>query len=324
MSEPSPPIDGEDEGGFDEGTELQFDQAELTTPASSGPSCDACKRPIKDAYYEINGKVICTPCRRQIEASLGGGSGLARFIKALVLGTGAAVVGAALYFIVTRATGWNIGIVAIVVGFMVGGAVRKGTGNRGGLLYQFLGVLLTYFAIGLTGLSYLVEEQFKEFRQQNERTKAIPRQVEKKSVKDTIQPQAPVVAANEGDGAKGVAPPKQASGTDAPAKARQDAASKGVPAPENMENAGAEADAEPRTPEMPRNLLVLVIFIIFIIGAGPVIHSIQAPISGLIYGFALWQAWQMNKQARIVFNGPFQVSHGGPAARAPGVPGDGG
>ena len=38
----------------------------------------------------------------------------------------------------TRVTGWNIGLVAIVVGFMVGGAVRKGTGNRGGMLYQFL------------------------------------------------------------------------------------------------------------------------------------------------------------------------------------------
>jgi hypothetical protein len=32
------------------------------------------------------------------------------------------------------------------------------------------------------------------------------------------------------------------------------------------------------------------------------------PISGLIYCFALFQAWQMNKKAKLVLNGPFQVS----------------
>ena len=92
----NPPIEGEDEGANDEGTDLQFDHAEPTTPVSPGPSCDACKRPIRDAYYEINGKVLCTSCRHRIEASLRGGSGLARFIRAVVLGTGAAIAEALL------------------------------------------------------------------------------------------------------------------------------------------------------------------------------------------------------------------------------------
>ena len=46
MSDPSPPIEDEDEGAGDDGTELQFDQAEPLTPTSSGPSCAGCKRPI--------------------------------------------------------------------------------------------------------------------------------------------------------------------------------------------------------------------------------------------------------------------------------------
>ena len=93
MPDSSPLFESADDAANDEGTDLQFDHAELTTPVSAGPSCDVCKRPISDAYYEINGKVLCTSCRQRIEESLRGGSGLARFITAVVLGTGAAIVG---------------------------------------------------------------------------------------------------------------------------------------------------------------------------------------------------------------------------------------
>ena len=39
--------------------EIQFDQAEYATPVPGGPVCRACKRPILDSYYEINGNVVC-------------------------------------------------------------------------------------------------------------------------------------------------------------------------------------------------------------------------------------------------------------------------
>ncbi len=129
MSGPEPFVDREDEGADDDGAELQFDQAEMTTPKSSGPSCDACKRPITDAYYEINRKILCSSCRERIEASFQGGSGVARFLKASLFGFGAALVGAAIYYAWVRVTGSNFGLVAILVGFMIGWGVRKGTGQ---------------------------------------------------------------------------------------------------------------------------------------------------------------------------------------------------
>ena len=46
-----------------------------------------------------------------------------------------------------KATGYEIGLVAIVVGLLVGGAVRKGSGARGGWFYQLMAVALTYAAI---------------------------------------------------------------------------------------------------------------------------------------------------------------------------------
>ena len=313
MSDLSPPVEHDDDGANDEGTELQFDQAELATPTTGGPSCDACKRPIHDAYYEINGKVLCTSCRHQIEASWRGGSGLARFFKAVVLGTGAAIAGAALYYIVQRVTGWNIGLVAIVVGFMVGGAVRKGTGNRGGMLYQFLSLFLTYIAIGLMTLSFFIEAQLTVGAKNQEQAKAIPAPVSKDAAKAKIEPKAPIVAVNEGDRAKGVVPPKQAPGTDAAAKASE-AGKTPVAAAEKPKNVAVDddegEDEDAVLKGLPQHGLGLALVYIFIICAGPILFSISDKISGLIYCFALFQAWQMTRRAKLVFNGPFQVGKG--------------
>ncbi len=224
MSGPEPVVDREDEGADDEGAELQFDQAEMTTPASSGPSCDACKRPITDAYYEINRKILCSSCRQRIEASFQGGSGLARFLKASLFGFGAALVGAAIYYGIARVSGLNIGLVAILVGFMIGGAVRKGTGNRGGMLYQFLALFLTYFAIGLMGLTFVMEQQFKEFQgkiKDGEAKKEAPAKavkIEKGAAKNDDRPQNPIVAAGK-DKAKDPTSPITEKAKDASEKA---------------------------------------------------------------------------------------------------------
>jgi hypothetical protein len=240
MSEPALPTNEEDEGALDEGTELQFDEAEPTTPASSGPTCAGCKRPINDAYFEINGKVVCTSCRRHIENSFRGGSAAGRVIKATVFGAAGMIVGALLYYSIVRATGAYIRLVAVVVGFIVGGAVRKGSENRGGSFYQFLAVVLTYTAIGLMEL---------------------------------------------------------------------------------VSHAGPQQNA---APQVVAPQPAWVIFLSHVIGIFilPVIRGYVQPISGLIYCFALWEAWKINKRARLVFNGPFQIS-AAPAVRAPEVSHDG-
>jgi hypothetical protein len=129
--------------------ELQFDEAEPLSPTLSGTSCAGCKRPIYDAYFEINGKVVCGACRRQIEARFHGGSAVGRVIKAIVFGVPAAIVGAVLYLAILVVIHAHISLVAVAVGYIVGRAVRKGSENRGGPFYQCLAVFLTYTAIGL-------------------------------------------------------------------------------------------------------------------------------------------------------------------------------
>jgi hypothetical protein len=155
-SPPAPPRSASDH--------LQFNRAESATPPSGaslagfGPApvggtsaCIACTRPITDYYFEAAGKVVCPQCQQIISGSEIDGPSAARFFKAAMFGIAAAVAGAAAWYGVTWLSSGKIwGIAALVVAFLIGGAVKTGSGNRGGIVYQLLAVLLTYLAIGAT------------------------------------------------------------------------------------------------------------------------------------------------------------------------------
>lgn len=143
---------------------LQFEHAERTDSAP-GLSCAACSRPIAMSYYEVNGTVTCQRCRTQIIAQWNRGSSTGRFAKALGLGLAAAVAGAGLYFGIAALTGYEFGLVAIVVGLLVGGAVRKGSNGRGGWRYQALAMFLTYTAVVVTDSSLIARELSQEWQQ---------------------------------------------------------------------------------------------------------------------------------------------------------------
>ncbi len=142
---------------------LQFDRAEHVAPAG-GATCAFCKQPIAGMYFEINGQVACQRCRGQIMAAWNRGSPRKRFAKALGLGAAAAALGAALYFGIEALTGYELGLVAIVVGLLVGSAVRKGSNGRGGWRYQALAMFLTYSAVVATDSSLIARELTKQFR----------------------------------------------------------------------------------------------------------------------------------------------------------------
>ena len=283
MSDPiaSPPTGDVPPGP--EGEHLQFDQAEFATPAAERPTCSACHQPIAEEYFEINQKVICPRCRHSVEAAFRGGSPIARFVTATILGMLAAAVGAVIYYAFVRATGANWALIAIVVGFLVGGAVRKGTGNRGGRLYQLLAVFLTYSSIVAMNVPLLIEEFLKHADE---------------------APPAQVAAEKGGRGPGGAQAPGPAAG----AEAKQ-------AAPAEVAGGKADAAGEGAKPPPPR-LSALLSFLVVLIGffyAVPVLEATHAPISGLIYAFALWEAWKINQPVRLVFNGPFRLGATGAA-----------
>ena len=126
-------------------SDLQFERAEFEQPTAA--RCTLCQAPIQASYFEVNGQVACPGCRTHLEEARSGGSGPGRFVRAAALGTVAAALGSGLYYAVRAVTGWEIGLISIVVGLLVGGAVKAGSRGRGGWLYQGLAMGLTYAAI---------------------------------------------------------------------------------------------------------------------------------------------------------------------------------
>ena len=54
-------------------------------------------------------------------------------------------------------TDFEIGIVAIAIGYMVGYAIRLATAGRGGRRFQVLAVVLTYWAVGLAYVPFVFQ-----------------------------------------------------------------------------------------------------------------------------------------------------------------------
>lgn len=131
--------------------DLQFEVAEPSVensvgPAPSAQTCVGCRQPIASTYYAVRDKVVCPSCCQQLNAPPPG-SAATRVFKSFFMGLGAGLLGAVIWFAIRRVAHLEVGLVAILVGYMVGKAVRKGSGNRGGVGYQIMAVILTYCCI---------------------------------------------------------------------------------------------------------------------------------------------------------------------------------
>lgn len=110
-----------------------------------------------DTYYEADAGVICAACHARITAAPQSDGGRGRFARALGFGIIAAIAGATTYFALLAATGREMTLVLLFVGFVVGRAVRVGSRGRGGRRFQWLAVVLTYLAIVATYVPFVVK-----------------------------------------------------------------------------------------------------------------------------------------------------------------------
>lgn len=109
---------------------LQFDRVLTETspsivPARPSVECESCHVPLETEYYQINGHTFCERCRAGIEASAETPRGIRPLLTAGIFGLGAGIVGAVIYYGVIALTNFEIGLVAILIGYMVGYAVRR-------------------------------------------------------------------------------------------------------------------------------------------------------------------------------------------------------
>lgn len=271
MNENSEPAGG--------GEQLQFDHVEITgTPEQPGMVCTGCQRAITESYFQINGRLACPACTQTLQAALAGGSGLKRTIKALAAGGLAGLVGMGIYYGVTAVTGLEIGLIAIVVGLLVGGAVRKGSEGRGGWYYQMVAIVLTYLAIAGSYSIFVVQAIVAHERSQ---------------------------------------PAVESATTGQPADTRPASGAESVPG----ESADGGADSTSGRPRSMRRFVLAVLTLVGYLLLLPVYPGVQTFIGYLIVGFALYEAWKINKTPALSVAGPFwaeppetpDVSPGAPA-----------
>ena len=236
---------------------LRFDEPES---GSGPPTCARCQAAIAKSYYEVNGHVVCSGCKTAL-AGTPAGSGASRMLRATVFGFGAAVVGAGIYYAILAATGYELGLVAILVGWLVGRAVHKGSYGAGGWAYQTLAVGLTYLAIVSTYVPFI----FK--------------------------------SATEDDAKAKVAAAAPAADTAGATQVTDSVTVKPV-----------AATIDSSTHRMtPGRFFLGLLALVAIAAVAPFLAGVENILGLIIIGFALFQAWKMNRRVPLAINGPYAV-----------------
>jgi hypothetical protein len=135
--------------GFNQPTP-QFGTAEYVGTLG-GDHCQFCHQPIAGAYYRANGAMACSGCAEKMRGELAEDTHAA-FVRAVVFGIGAAILGMILYATFAIVTGIVIGYAALAVGWIVGKAMIAGSKGVGGRRYQIAAVLLTYAAVSTAAI----------------------------------------------------------------------------------------------------------------------------------------------------------------------------
>ena len=138
----------------------QFATAEYSAQ-SSEVKCASCGQKISDSFYRVNGAPVCGECTRRLQAQMPQDSHPA-FVRGLLFGAGAALVGFGLYVVFALSTGLVIGYVSLAVGYLVGKAISLGSRGVGGRRYQVAAVLLTYMAVSLAAVPIAISVHMKQ------------------------------------------------------------------------------------------------------------------------------------------------------------------
>jgi hypothetical protein len=264
---------------------IQFEEAEPLAPTEEPAlTCAACGCTITQRYFEVNGKVACGACEERVTSERSSRRPT-RFLKALSLGILAGGVGAGIYYAVSAATGYEFGLIGIVVGFLVGAAVKHGAGGRGGRTYQVMAVILTYVAIVSTYVPYMIRG-WEEKSAKEEAAVSSPQ---------AAPPSPPVDSAQTGPSvAAAAAPATSATASTAPAAS---------------ERAGDPEDST-AAPTLG-GFLLAILMLVGIILAVPFLGGASNLMGLAIIGFSLWEAWKLNRAPPLVVRGPFSVDAGG-------------
>lgn len=303
--------------------------------AASGP-CSQCGQAIGESYFLSAGQTWCPECIRRAPL-LAPASGCRPLALAVLFGVLAAVGAAGLWALIVILTGYQLGLVAIVVGILVGLAVRKGSGGTGGRRYQVLAMVLTVAALAYASVPIAIDairddpDMSRKFKDMWEQAKAnagkapapvaVPPETEAMlDAESDDETEAPVPPAPGTPAVRDQGQAPQADVEPAPTTATEP----GLPSPgETQEQVQEEQQADsvaptpqPQEPPMPLGkaigmaLLAVVVAVLAAVLGPFVLYALllfSDPFSLLFLAIALWEAWRFNRPQERVFEGPFKT-----------------
>jgi hypothetical protein len=211
------------------------------------------------------------------------GSRLLRVLKAAAMGIGAGLLGAAIWYAIRVGAHLQIGLVAVLVGFMVGKSVRKGSGGRGGRGYQVMAVLITYGCIAANYMPDVVQAMADGFHKH------------KQTAAQVQSSTAPSTQSAIADGS-------QNSSTGA------------------VSSTTAAKPLHQRT--LARTIIGATLAVVLVFTFSLAVPFLDGNVIGLlIIGFALWEAWKFNAPRRLAITGPYQVGANAALPISPGTDG---
>ena len=137
----------------------QFTTAEYSG-SSGGDRCVSCNQPLTARYYRVNTRMACEGCVQELQRRQPADSH-AGYVRGILFGVGAAILGMAGYAGFTILTGLYIGYVSLAVGWLVGKAIMLGSKGIGGRRYQIAAVILTYAAVSIAAVPIAISYQLK-------------------------------------------------------------------------------------------------------------------------------------------------------------------
>ena len=254
---------------------LQFETAEGITPGSV--SCSVCSNALVGEYHELNSQAVCAPCRARAEAEYARDRQWTQFIVAAVYGFGAAILGGLLYWGFVKITNFELGLMAIAVGWLVGKAIMKGSNHRGGRRYQYLALALTYFSITISYGALIIGEVMSKPQKQ-----------------DNAVISTPATTPNPAPQAQEQAAPVTSDKAESPAPNLASNSKPVTPAPKEEMSAG--------TAVLGLGFLFLILL------ASPFLAGFSNVIGWLIIAIGLHEAWKQVREVPFVTGGPYKIA----------------
>lgn len=125
----------------------------IASKANKSVTCANCKKAInageQHTYKGKNGTdvYLCSNCKTQINEAFKKEAREVNLPKAIVGGVVAAVLGCIAWFAIEVITGYQLGYVAIGLGYLIIRGILYGSGNRRNSQLQIIGVILALLAI---------------------------------------------------------------------------------------------------------------------------------------------------------------------------------